>query len=141
MSGRTPKVLVDTLPWLLYVLGNSSLDGTWKEQIDQCSKHSKLFFSAASVAECAALIKQEKLVLHQQNDKWVEQAILQSKTQIIPIDEIVAFEAEQLPKSPAGIHPYEKLILATARTHNISLLTKRQIFIDYATTGFLKIKS
>ena len=83
MSGRTPKVLVDTLPWLLYVLGDTSLDSAWKEQIDQCSKHSKLFLSAASVAECAAFIKQEKLVLHQQSDKWLGQAILQSKTQKI----------------------------------------------------------
>lgn len=141
MSGRTPRLLVDSMPWLYYILGHEALHASWKEQMDQSAKHGKLFLCAASVAEIAQLIHSEKLTLQQQGEKWLQEALTLTKTQILAIDEQIGFEAEQLPKAPVSLTSYEKLMLATARIHNMAILTERQVFLDYAKTGFVKVKS
>lgn len=141
MSGRTPRILVDTMLWLYYLLGNERLKPSLCEKMDKSAKSGKLLLSAASISECAEMIARGTLTLQQQSEKWLEQAIVQSKTQVMPVDTVIAMEAELLPKPPTSLESYEKLILATARTHNVTLLTQRKNFLAYANTGFIKVVS
>ncbi len=141
MSGRVARILVDTTPWLYYILGDSRLKASMRDQIDSSAKHGKLFLSAASIAECAEMIATGQLTLQQQGEKWLQNALSQSKVQVVAIDETIAFDSEQLPKAPTGLSSYEKIILATARNHNISVLSMRSAFTSYALTGFVKVKS
>lgn len=141
MSGRTPRILVDTIPWLYYVLGDKRLSSHLREHLDKSAKHGKLFLSAASISECASMIKHEQLILQQNSEKWMQQALNESKTQVLVVDEHIAFESENLPKAPKNLHAHEKIILTSARNHNMMLVSEREPFKAYASTGFVKVKS
>jgi PIN domain nuclease of toxin-antitoxin system len=140
MSGRIPRILIDTLPWLQFVLGDTKLSAASCKTIDASAKHGKLFLSAASICEITLMVKKGTLLLTQPQEKWFEDALLNTKTQIFSIDAFIAFEMEQLPKEPRNLDFIEKAILATARHGNITLLTTRPCFLDYAKTGFIKIR-
>ena len=141
MSGRIPRILIDTNLWLWFILGDKRLSDSARARIDNSTKSGNLFLSAASIAESSQMVANGTLILQQQSEKWFEKALNESKTQLLSIDNAIAIEAEQLPKSPSGLKCYEKLIISTARTHNLSLLTQRKCFLHYAQTGFLKVVS
>lgn len=140
MSNTIPRMVVDTILWVRFMLGDNSLSPAMRDLIDRAAQKGKLFLSSLACAEVAMLVKAGKLVLHQSEEKWLEQAIASSSVQVLDVGRDIALEMEQLPKSSGQLSYAEKALIATARVNGITLLTERRSLLSYAETGFVKIK-
>jgi PIN domain nuclease of toxin-antitoxin system len=90
-----------------------------------------LGLAAISLWEIAAKSASGKLVLGRPLADWISAAVRPPFVSVIPLDERVAVESSQLP-NPFHRDPADRMIVATARIHGLTLLTKDQAIRDYA---------
>ena len=69
---------------------------------------------------------------------WLKTCIQKYNLQIIQISPEIAVESCQL---PGGFHadPADRMIVASARVHGLTLLTEDQLILDYGKNGLLKV--
>jgi PIN domain nuclease of toxin-antitoxin system len=86
--------------------------------------------SAISVYEVGQKVRKGKLALSIPLDRWLGIALRPAFVQIIPIDGEIAREANELPGLFHG-DPADRMIVATARKHNLSIITSDRLIRDY----------
>jgi PIN domain nuclease of toxin-antitoxin system len=86
--------------------------------------------AAISLWEIATKASGGKLVLNQPVGDWIAAAIREPFISVLPLDERVAIESSRLPE-PFHRDPADRMIVATARLHGLTLLTKDQLIRDY----------
>lgn len=97
-----------------------------------------LALSSISLWELAMLENKKRIILLKNVNNWLSEALTLSKVQLINISSEIAVDSSNLPGS---FHkdPCDQLIVATARTLNMTLFTRDKKIIEYGERGFVKV--
>ena len=120
------SLLLDTNAWLYSVDRPSALPDAIR---DLLSGQTTVCLSAISLWEIAKKHQLGKLRLSVPITDWIKHA-LPSSIEILPLSPEVILEATSLPDFP-NRDPADELIVATARTHGLTLLTCDKLLRDY----------
>ena len=124
-------IVIDThvLVWALD--DDDRLGSKARTRIDESET---VLVSAISIWEIALLVKKSRLVLKRDVAGWVKQALDLPSLQLVPLDPAIVLDSVNLPgefqKDPA-----DRIIIATARHHDVPLLTIDRAILDYAQSG------
>ena len=112
-------ILLDTCS-LLWLIGNpSQLSTSATEAI--ADPHNQFFASSISAFEIGQKAALGKLTLHLESSKWWAEAMHQIQAQELTLTSAIALRAASLPRLHSD--PFDRLLIATALEHRLTLLT------------------
>ena len=123
-------ILLDTHIWIWWVQGDSRLSADLAEQL-KAYENDGLGISAISYWEVAKLVQYQRIHLPCDIDDWMDQALAYPGIQRLELTPAIAIESTQL---PGTFHrdPADQIIVATARVHQLALMTLDQKILDYS---------
>lgn len=122
------RYLLDTHVWLWSHEAHEKFGG--KAQGILTSSEDERLVSAISTFEIARLIGKGRLVLRQSFASWSARSLHDLVATTIDVTHEIAWEAYNLPGS---FHkdPADRLLIATARLHDLTLLTADDLILRY----------
>ncbi|MDY6964976.1 MAG: tetratricopeptide repeat protein [Halobacteriota archaeon] len=119
IEGLKEGVLIDSFAWLEILKGSKR----GKSALEIIDRSEKSFISVLNLYELRQLIEEIK------DEKTAEEYIrtIKSHTRVLDIDEEIALKAAMI-KSEHKMSDIDALILATARVHNLKILTGDETF-------------
>jgi PIN domain nuclease of toxin-antitoxin system len=130
------SLLLDTHVWIWFMLANAELAVSGRHVINRAAASGQLRIAAISVWEAALLASRGRVALGRPLGQWITEAVSAPGLSIEPLLPQIAVEACSLPEA---FHrdPADRLIVATARVANATLMTRDQRILDYAARGHL----
>ena len=122
--------LLDTNAWIRLVLAPEELSERTRALVTQ-PEITPFALSAISIFEVTLKVRKGKIDLRLPTDQWLDLALGRSLVTVIPIDTEIARAANTLPE-PFHDDPADRLIAATARLRNLTLITSDEKILDYA---------
>lgn len=92
--------------------------------------------SAVSVFEVAALHTAGRLQLNQPIERWIREALHRPSLRTIGVDRDISVDAGLIP-APALPDPIDRWLVATAREHEMPLVTADRRILEYAAASGL----
>jgi PIN domain nuclease of toxin-antitoxin system len=130
-------IVLDThvLVWL--VEGNKRLGRKAIAAMDKATPVPGLFVPAISFWEIAMLVGKGRLTLGQDIDQWTKRVLALPGVILAPLEPEISVESVRL---PGGFHgdPADRLIVATARHYDATLITVDSAILSYAAAGHIK---
>jgi PIN domain nuclease of toxin-antitoxin system len=120
-SFATMTHLLDTNAWLRVIARPEELSTAARELVSQRGIL-PFALSAISIWEVTLKARKGKLELLPSTDRWLQSALNRAVIQVIPIDAVIARQANEL---PGTFHedPADRLIAATALHLNLAIVT------------------
>ena len=136
ITSDSRPLLLDTHVWFWLVLGNAALSSAARKTISGAASTGNLRISAITVWEIGLLASRNRVALGKPTIRWVEEAVAASTVTVEPLSPSIAVESCELPEI---FHrdPVDRLIVATARVANATLMTRDRQILDYAARGHL----
>jgi PIN domain nuclease of toxin-antitoxin system len=129
-------LLLDTHVWLWLVAGSSNLSTSARNAIDRATTAGALRIAATSLWEVVLLASLGRIVLGKSIGLWLEEALAEPGPIIDALTPQIAIESYARPEPFHG-DPADRLIVATARVANATLMTRDRRILDYAARGHL----
>jgi len=122
-------ILLDTHTWIWSHSATKMLSDNVKELIRKRTTNQRAIASI-SVWEFAMMVAKGRINVRIDPKLWLESAIKSSGLNVIEISPEIALESCHL---PGEFHkdPTDQIIVATARIHNLTLLTKDRKILSY----------
>ena len=122
-------ILLDTHVWIWWVHDEAELTAECRDLL-QAHESDGLGLSAISCWEVAKLVQRKRLILPVPLEEWMDQALAYPGIQVLDLSPRVAVESVQL---PGDFHqdPADQIIVATARLHNVPLVTADKLILKY----------
>jgi PIN domain nuclease of toxin-antitoxin system len=135
-TSESPLLLLDTHIWLWVVAGAPDLSAQVRDMIIKAAAAGTLRIAAISLWEIALLASHGRIVLGKSIGPWLDEALADPGPTIDPLTPEIAIEGYALPEA---FHrdPADRLIVATARVTNATLMTRDRRILDYAARGHL----
>jgi PIN domain nuclease of toxin-antitoxin system len=135
-TSEPPLLLLDTHVWIWFMLANPELAESGRQVINHAAASGQLRIAAISVWETALLASRGRVVVNRPLAQWIMEAVSAAGLFIEPLLPQIAVEAASLPET---FHrdPADRLIVATARVANATLMTRDRRILDYAARGHL----
>jgi PIN domain nuclease of toxin-antitoxin system len=114
-------IVLDTHIWIWWVHGDPLLPPA-HQQVVQQHEATGLGVSAISCWEIAKLVEYGRLTLPCSVNDWMRQALAYPGITLLPLSPEIAVASTQLPQ-PFHKDPADQIIVATARVHQIPLVT------------------
>jgi PIN domain nuclease of toxin-antitoxin system len=130
-------LVIDTHVWLWLEADPDRLGAPARARIEQAARAGKLWISVMSVWEIGMLVAKDRIRLSMPVDEWVRQASATPGMQMLGVIPEIALESTRLPDAPHG-DPIDRLLMASARVHNLTLVTADEKILAYADQGHLK---
>jgi len=131
------RLLLDThvLVWLL--ADSARISGRVYAHIERAADKDELFVSAITPWEIAMLVAKERLRLNRDVADWLTAALALPGIQLEPLSPPIAVASTRL---PWDVHPdpADRILLATARQLDATLVTADRQLLAYAGEGYLK---
>ncbi|MDF3055752.1 MAG: hypothetical protein K0Q74_1659 [Gammaproteobacteria bacterium] len=129
-------LLLDTHVWIWLMEGSVELSRKKQQMIDEAARHSIVGIAAISVWEMAMLVEKGRIKLEKPLLAWVQDSLALPGIELKPLTPEIAVESSQLPD---GFHgdSADRLIVATARVHQLTLLTYDKKILRYAEEEYL----
>ena len=128
------KLVLDTHIWVWLMLGDDSLTGSLRQDIEQSANSGDLLVPAISVWEVAMLENKGRLIFKTSASQWVKQALISPGLRLAPLTPEIAVESCHLPGAFHG-DPADRMIVATARLEEAILVTRDKKILNYAKQG------
>jgi len=130
------SLLLDTHAWIWFMLANAELTVSGRQAINRAAASGQLRVAAISVWEAALLASRGRVALGRPLAQWMTEAVSAPGLSIERLLPQIAVEACSVPEI---FHrdPADRLIVATARVANATLMTRDQRILDYAARGHL----
>ena len=122
--------LLDTNAWIRLILAPEQLSERARALLTR-PDITPLAVSAISVFELTLKVRKGKIDLRLPSDQWLDLALNPNLITVIPIDAEIARAANSLPE-PFHQDPADRLIVATARLRNLTLITGDEKILQYA---------
>ena len=135
-TSKPPLLLLDTHVWLWVVAGAPDLSVKARDAIVETAAAGSLRIAAISLWEIALLASRGRIVLGKSIGLWLDEALADPGPAIDPLTPQVAIESQALP-DVFHRDPADRLIVATARVANATLMTRDRRILDYAARGHL----
>ncbi len=122
-------ILLDTHVWWWSLTEPENLSKKAITFIKQ-AKTDERFLSSISIWEFAMMVAKKRIELKISPTKWLSRAIDETGIIVIELSPDIATDSCSL---PGEFHkdPADRIIVATARVHNLTLLTKDEKILDY----------
>ena len=122
-------ILLDTHIWIWWIQDDPRLKEERVNWMDEQAEQG-LGISIISCWEIAKLVENNHLQLPNPVDKWLEQALNYPGISLLELTLPIVLDSTNLPP-PFHRDPADQIIVATARVHDIPLLTAYQKILDY----------
>ncbi len=130
-------LVIDTHVWLWLEADPDRLGKPARTRIEQAARAGRLWVSVLSVWEIGMLVAKDRIRLSMPVDEWVRQASATPGMQMLGLIPEIALESTRLPDPPHG-DPVDRMLIASARVHNLTLVTADEKILAYAEQGHLK---
>ena len=122
-------ILLDTHTWIWSHSATKLLSDTVKKRIKKTLTDQRAIASV-SIWEFAMMVAKGRINVKIDPKLWLDNAIKNTGIKVIESSPEIALESCNL---PGDFHrdPADQIIVATARIHNLTLLTKDQKILDY----------
>jgi PIN domain nuclease of toxin-antitoxin system len=135
----TNRLLLDTHVWIWLLNGNQDkLSADIINTIETASQKDAICISAISLWEVAMLASKNRIKFPIGCKRWLQQALNAPGIQLIPITPEIAVDSTMLPGDFHG-DPADRLITATARQIQATLLTRDNKILRYAKSGNVNV--
>ena len=123
-------ITLDTHTLIWWINGDPALSANARKMINNARKSGRIMISSMSTWEIAMLVKSERLLLAMPLKEWIGKIERLPFIRFIPVDNIIAEDAVNL---PGDFHkdPADRIIVATARSLNATLITSDRKILDY----------
>ena len=131
-------IVLDTHVWVWWVSGSQSLPKKVQASLEEAVTKREVRVSSISAWEVAQLVANGRLELTMDAADWIEKSEALPFLEFVPVDNRITVRSTRLPGS---IHPdpADRIIAATARCINATLVTADRRLIEYAHQGFLSV--
>ena len=130
-------LLLDTHIWIWLNNADAELKPKAIAWIDAAAQGDGVFISAITVWEVATLVSKKRLILQISLADWIDTALSQPGIELAPLSPFISIESASLPGLFHG-DPADRIITATARVNQLTLMTRDNLILQYAKKGFLK---
>lgn len=130
-------VILDTHVWLWLEADPEHLGEQVRAHIETAAGTGSLWVSVMSVWEIGMLVAKDRIRLAMPVDEWVRQASATPGMQMLGMIPDIALESTRLPDAPHG-DPVDRMLIASARVHNLIFITADEKILAYAAQGHLK---
>jgi PIN domain nuclease of toxin-antitoxin system len=125
-------ILLDTHVWIWAAEGNTRRIGTrTRRLLGRGITDESIRISVASVFEITALHASGRLRLALPLDRWLDEALAALRARLVDISLGIAIDAGRITRA-ALPDPMDRLIVATAREEDATLLSCDRAMLDYA---------
>ena len=137
MSGAPspPPLLLDTHALVWLVEGDAQLAATAQRAIAAAPT---VWISAITPWEIGMLVAKGRLTLAKDVQEWMDEVLALTGLRLAPLSPAVAIASSRLPGELHG-DPADRLIAATARHLDVTLVTADVKLLGYAAAGHLKV--
>ena len=133
-------LLLDTHIWLWFAQSERRLRKPGRVAIEQAIVRGSLRVSIMTAWEISQLEALGRIHLGAPIDEWMEKALALPGLQCLQLEPALIFDAHRL---PGDFHrdPIDRLLVATARHHDLTLLTEDRKILDYTRQGYMRARS
>lgn len=124
-------IVLDTHVWLDVAFGRGRMARPVLRKLDRAGEVGLLYVAAITPWEVAMLARAGKLRVAGTVLGWLAGALAGTRTAVAPLEPAIAVDAVELPEWEHG-DPADRLIVATARHLNATLITRDTTILDYA---------
>lgn len=124
-------VVLDTHAWVWFVSNPELLSKKAKRTIERAVVDKNVFISSISAWEVALLTSKKRLLLSMEVADWIKKSEMLPFVNFIPVDNSIAVKSVNLPQ-PFHSDPADRIIVATAISLGVSLITKDERILEYA---------
>jgi len=130
------RLLLDTHILIWLAEGHAKLPAKSRRRIDRIASKEGLAVSGISFWEVAMLADRGRIALARPVAEWRATVLAAPGISEIPVSGDIGIEAVDL---PAGLHedPADRLLVATARLHGLTLGTRDKRLLAYAKQGLV----
>ncbi|WP_437673013.1 type II toxin-antitoxin system VapC family toxin [Sorangium sp. So ce131] len=137
MPSATETLILDTHVWV-DVVGGVRLPVQVTRRISRSVEESGLWIAAISLWEIAMLARKGRLQLSMPTLEWMKVAIDRSRVHVAPLEPTIAVDSVELPGTCHG-DPADRLIIATARCMDATLVTRDRAIHDYGKARHVRL--
>lgn len=119
---------------VLWLDSGLELDDAAVREIDQAAADSELFISPVSAWEIGLLVRKGRVSLDTAPDTWLERFLRLPGLRTTPLTPQIAIASSFLPE-PLHSDPADRLLVATARAQNLTIVTRDRLLQNYASHG------
>jgi len=116
--------------------GGVELRPAQQKLINETTQQGIVGIAAISLWEVAMLAKKGRIRLKKSLLSWIQETLALPGIELQPISPEIAVECSKLPENFHG-NPVDRLIVATARLHHFTLLTRDKKILDHAQKGLV----
>lgn len=131
------RLLLDTHVFVWLLNDSDRLSDAAYGQIEQAAAEDLLFVSAITPWEIAMLVAKGRLGLNCDIADWLDTALALPGIHLQPLSPSIAVDSTRLPW-PVHPDPADRILLATARSLDATLVTADTQMLGYAHAGFLR---
>ena len=124
-----PTVL-DTHAWIWWVTSDRRLSRRARTAIGRAQARGELWLSMISIWEMAKKVEKGQIALDRPLDEWLDKALAAEGLQVADMTRPVLVDSCRLPQPFHG-DPADQIIVATARSHSATLVTRDARLRDY----------
>lgn len=130
------KIILDTHIFVWMITEKNKLNKNIQEIITQNVPGHRILISAITVWEIAMLVQKGRLQFTIPVKPWIEKALTTPGITIIPLTPTLLLESCLL---SGNFHddPADRMIVATAKVENATLLTRDHRILDYSKHGYI----
>jgi PIN domain nuclease of toxin-antitoxin system len=123
-------ILLDTHVWIWWISDPRQLSAAARRRIDAEIAEGQVAASAISCWEIGLLARKGRLALAISVEDWITRCEALPFLRLVPVDSAIALRSTHL---PGDLHddPADRIIVATALSLGIALITKDQRLRDY----------
>jgi PIN domain nuclease of toxin-antitoxin system len=132
--------LLDTHVWLWAQHGKSErFDPELRLELETWQARKGVCVSAISILEIARLVALKQYSLASSIEDFIAEGTADDGLRLMDLTPRILIESTRL---PGEIHrdPSDRLLIATAREHNLTLVTRDKEILRYAKAGHLKVR-
>jgi PIN domain nuclease of toxin-antitoxin system len=137
MTTKADALLLDTHVWIWLVRGEGRLPRSALERMFAAAGARSMYLSVMSIWEVSLLDARGRISLNLPCLAWVRTALGRSAALMAPLTPEIAVESNQLPDR-FHIDPIDRILVATARVEDLTLLTRDRAIPDYGARGHLR---
>lgn len=127
-------IVLDTHVLIWAVNDDSRLGKTARQIIDDMTQHSRILIAAITPWEIAMLAQKGRIALGNDVGRWISRALALPGVALAPLEAPISVDSVRL---PGDFHadPADRMIVATARFHQVPLMTADQAILAYGAKG------
>ena len=108
-----------------------------RKAIEDAAGSNTLFISPISAWEIGTLIRKGRLALSMAPESWFDAVVMVPGVKLAPMSSRILISSAFLPGNPPA-DPADRIMIATARAENLSLVTRDKKLLSYAASGHVR---